>query len=150
MGRFVTHIDDKAIGALRGYYEEIFPGPGPNEDVAVLDLCSSWISHFPKNFKAGRVAGLGINAEELRRNEALTEYEVQDLNQKPQLPYEDNAFDFVVNAVSVDYLTRPYEMSQRSSACSSPGASPRCPSRTGASPRRPSPSGRPPATRTTS
>merc|ERR1711924_335678 len=33
-----------------------------------------------------------------------------DLNQKPQLPYEDNAFDFVVNAVSVDYLTRPYEM----------------------------------------
>merc|ERR1712224_75195 len=42
--RFVTHIDDKAIGALRGYYEEIFPGPGPNEDVAVLDLCSSWIS----------------------------------------------------------------------------------------------------------
>jgi len=108
--RFVTHIDDKAIGALRGYYEEIFPGPGPNEDVAVLDLCSSWISHFPKNFKAGRVAGLGMNAEELRRNEALTEYEVQDLNQKPQLPYEDNAFDFVVNAVSVDYLTRPYEM----------------------------------------
>merc|ERR1719194_316637 len=51
-----------------------------------------------------------MNAEELRRNEALTEYEVQDLNQKPQLPYEDNAFDFVVNAVSVDYLTRPYEM----------------------------------------
>ena len=35
---------------------------------------------------------------------------MQDLNQKPQLPYEDNAFDFVVNAVSVDYLTRPYEM----------------------------------------
>merc|ERR1711924_220526 len=65
--RFVTHIDDKAIGALRGYYEEIFPGPGPNEDVAVLDLCSSWISHFPKNFKAGRVSGLGMNAEELRQ-----------------------------------------------------------------------------------
>jgi len=107
--RFVTHIDDKAIAALSGYYKEIFPS-GSNEDVAVLDLCSSWISHFPQGFQCGRVAGLGMNAEELRRNEALTEYEVQDLNQQPRLPYGDNAFDFVVNAVSVDYLTKPYEV----------------------------------------
>merc|ERR1711871_773906 len=104
-----THIDDKAIAALSGYYKEVFPS-GSNEDVAVLDLCSSWISHFPKGFQCGRVAGLGMNAEELRRNEAITEYEVQDLNQQPRLPYGDNAFDFVVNAVSVDYLTKPYEV----------------------------------------
>ncbi len=26
------------------------------------------------------------------------------------LPYEDNSFDVVTNAVSVDYLTRPLEM----------------------------------------
>lgn len=27
-----------------------------------------------------------------------------------RLPYEDNSFDVVTNAVSVDYLTRPLEM----------------------------------------
>ena len=28
----------------------------------------------------------------------------------PRLPYEDNSFDVVTNAVSVDYLTRPLEV----------------------------------------
>ena len=38
--RFVTHIDDKAIQAITGFYKEVFK-PG---DV-VLDLCSSWIRY---------------------------------------------------------------------------------------------------------
>ncbi len=25
--------------------------------MAVLDLCSSWISHYPKGYTAGRIAG---------------------------------------------------------------------------------------------
>ena len=34
----------------------------------------------------------------------------QDLNEDPTLPFEDNSFDFVTNAVSVDYLCRPQEV----------------------------------------
>jgi hypothetical protein len=70
--RFVTHIDDAAIKALTEWYDKNFPAPGP--DLALLDICSSWITHYPKRYyKVGRVAGLGMNAEELARNEALTE-----------------------------------------------------------------------------
>jgi hypothetical protein len=40
--RFVTHIDDAAISALTKHYEETFP-PSSSKDVAILDMCSSWI-----------------------------------------------------------------------------------------------------------
>jgi hypothetical protein len=45
--RFVTHIDDAAIGALTKYYATAFPESG-RKDTALLDICSSWISHYPK------------------------------------------------------------------------------------------------------
>jgi SAM-dependent methyltransferase len=104
--RFVTHIDDAAIAALTEFYADVFP-PSGTPDAALLDICSSWISHYPKGYTAGRVAGLGLNSEELARNKALTEFAVRDLNADPRLPYEDNSFDVVTNAVSVDYLTKP-------------------------------------------
>lgn len=91
------------------HYSQVFPASG-NKDVAVLDICSSWVSHYPEGYKAGRVAGLGMNADELSRNPQLTEYAVRDLNAEPVLPYEDNSFDVITNCVSVDYLTRPLEV----------------------------------------
>lgn len=116
--RFVTHIDDGAINALTQFYETNLP-QGP--DVAILDICSSWISHLPKDYSAGRVAGLGMNDEELRANPQLTEYVVQDLNQKPQLPYEAESFDAVLNAVSVDYMTKPLQLFQEIQRVLKPG-----------------------------
>lgn len=107
--RFVTHIDDPAIQALTKYYDSVFP-PSNSPGVALLDMCSSWISHYPKGYKQGRIAGLGLNEEELKRNPVLTEHVVQDLNQNPELPFEDNSFDVITNAVSVDYLTKPLEV----------------------------------------
>ena len=103
--RFVTHIDDGAIGALRDYYAQEI---SPKSDV--LDICSSWISHLPDGLELGRVAGLGMNEAELERNERLTERVARDLNANPALPYDDASFDVVTNAVSVDYLTRPLEV----------------------------------------
>jgi hypothetical protein len=73
----------------------------------VLDICSSWVSHYPEGFTAGRVAGLGMNEPELARNPQLTEYTVHDLNEDPLFPYEDNSFDIITNVVSVDYLNKP-------------------------------------------
>lgn len=56
--RFVTHIDDRAIEAITKYYDSQFPkDAAARESLAVLDMCSSWISHYPKGFSAGRVAG---------------------------------------------------------------------------------------------
>ena len=64
--RFVTHIDDAAIGALTKYYAAAFP-PSGRADTALLDICSSWISHYPPGYTAGRISGLGMNEAEARR-----------------------------------------------------------------------------------
>ncbi|KAI7740343.1 hypothetical protein M8C21_009416 [Ambrosia artemisiifolia] len=99
--RFVTHIDDPAIAALTKYYKEVFP-PSNSPGVALLDMCSSWVSHFPAGYKQERIAGMGLNEEELKANKVLTEYVVQDLNTNPKLPFEDNSFDVITNvAISI-------------------------------------------------
>ncbi|TYJ29586.1 hypothetical protein E1A91_A06G077800v1 [Gossypium mustelinum] len=68
--RFVTHIDVAAIAALTKYYSEVFP-PSNTPGVSILDMCSSWVSHFPKGYKQERVVGMGMNEEELKRNPAV-------------------------------------------------------------------------------
>jgi len=117
--RFVTHIDDEAIGALTKYYERSFPPA--SEDVAILDVCSSWISHYPEGYKAGKISGIGMNEDELKKNPILTDYTVRDLNEDPTFPYADNTFDVVTNTVSVDYLTRPLEVMKEVSRVLKPG-----------------------------
>ena len=57
-------------------------------DCDVLDICSSWISHLPKDKKYGRVVGLGMNARELEANGQLTDWVQRDLNREPSLPFE--------------------------------------------------------------
>ena len=103
--RLVTHIDDAAIHALREHYSRFLPRQG-----RLLDLMSSWVSHYPDDLESERVAGLGMNAEELAENPQLTEWVVHDLNADPVLPYGDGEFDVVTIAVSVQYLTRPLEV----------------------------------------
>ncbi|WVZ69085.1 hypothetical protein U9M48_017929 [Paspalum notatum var. saurae] len=107
--RFVTHIDDEAIRALTEYYSEVLP-PSNTPGVAILDMCSSWVSHYPPGYKQEKIVGMGMNEDELKRNSVLTEYVVQDLNVNPYLPFEDNTFDVITNVVSADYLTKPIDV----------------------------------------
>lgn len=115
--RFVTHIDDAAIAAVTALYREYLPVGG-----ALLDLMSSWVSHLPDDVTYERVAGLGMNAEELAANPRLTEWHVQDLNAEPRLPYDDAAFDGGVCCVSVQYLTRPAAVFREVARVLRPGA----------------------------
>jgi SAM-dependent methyltransferase len=103
--RFVTHIDDGAIAAVTQLYREFFPPDGE-----ILDLMSSWISHLPPEVGYQRVIGLGMNEVELRRNERLDSYVVQNLNTAPRLPFGSGEFDGAGICVSIDYLTRPVEV----------------------------------------
>jgi SAM-dependent methyltransferase len=100
--RLVTHIDDAAIGAVTQLYRELFPANG-----AILDLMSSWVSHLPPEVEYQRVVGLGMNQTELDANPRLHERLVQDLNQRPQLPFGDAEFDGAGICVSIQYLTQP-------------------------------------------
>jgi len=104
--RFVTHLDDESLGRLTNFYRSVFAAAPPK--FAVLDHCSSWISHFPEDVVGdARIVVHGINERELKANMQATEHCVQDLNVNARLPFEDGTFDFVTNALSVQYLTDP-------------------------------------------
>lgn len=100
--RLVTHIDDRAIAAVGALYTEL----GLRGEV--LDLMSSWVSHFIDPPK--RLVGLGMNRVELAANAMLAEHVVHDLNAEPTLPFPDAGFDDATCCVSVDYLVRPVEV----------------------------------------
>ncbi len=100
--RLVTHIDDGAIAAVGELYDELeLTGD-------VLDICSSWVSHF--RTPPRRLVAMGMNEVELRANEMASSRVVKDLNVDPTLPFDDASFDAVTCCVSVDYLTRPLEV----------------------------------------
>lgn len=97
--RFVTHIDDRAIAAVGDLYAEL------GITGRVLDLMSSWISHFHE--APTHLVALGMNERELAANQQASSFVVHDLNTDPRLPFDDASFDAVTCCVSVDYLTNP-------------------------------------------
>jgi SAM-dependent methyltransferase len=100
--RKVVHIDDGAIAALGHLYAEVLPPGG-----RILDVMSSWRSHFPDGAPRSEVVGLGMNAEEMADNPQLTRFVVHDLNRDPRLPFAPQAFDGAVCAVSIQYMIQP-------------------------------------------
>ncbi len=100
--RFVTHIDDGAIAAVSDLYDEL------GLTGRVLDIMSSWISHFRK--PPAELVVLGMNVAELAANPMARSRVIHDLNRDPVLPFEDARFDAVTCCVSVDYLARPLEV----------------------------------------
>jgi len=43
----------------------------------ILDICSSWISHYPPGAKFKRAVGMGMNEFELKKNKQLDDYVVK-------------------------------------------------------------------------
>ncbi len=103
--RLVVHIDDEAIAQIGRIFQEVLPPKG-----IILDLMSSWRSHFPADFPKARLVGLGMNTVEMRENPDLDEYVVHDLNKDPRLPFDDESFDAVILTVSAQYFTKPVEV----------------------------------------
>jgi len=100
--RFVTHIDGAAITAVGDLYEEL------HVEGDVLDLMSSWVSHFRTPPKHLRV--LGMNELELQGNAAAGDRIIHDLNDDPRVPLPAESVDDVVCCVSIDYLVQPIEV----------------------------------------
>jgi SAM-dependent methyltransferase len=100
--RLVTHIDAGAIAAVGNLYRHL------RLDGSVLDVMSSWVSHF---LDAPReLVVLGMNERELAANATATDRVVHDLNRDPALPFDAARFDAVTCCVSIDYLVRPIDV----------------------------------------
>lgn len=117
--RFVEHVDVNAVQTMTSYISNTILHPND----AVLDLCSSWTSHIDPAVgqTLKRVSGLGMNPQELERNALLTDWTVQDLNVKPNLPYDDSTYDVVLCQLSIDYLTKPLEVLEEVGRVLKPG-----------------------------
>jgi SAM-dependent methyltransferase len=99
--RFVTHADAGFIDRLEECYRSVFT-PGDR----VFDMMSSWVSHLP-DVPLTTVVGHDLNEAELRENDALDDWFVQDLNTNQTLPLAADSFDRALCALSVQYLQYP-------------------------------------------
>lgn len=99
----VQHVDAGFRQGVEQLYRERLPA-----GAAVLDLCSSWVSHLPPEVQYSRVVGHGLNAAELGSNPRLDSFFVRNLNLEPDgWAFEDAAFDAVLCTVSVQYMQQP-------------------------------------------
>jgi SAM-dependent methyltransferase len=104
--RYVSHLDTTALETVEALIQNLVI----DENAIILDLMASWDSHIPSQLHSCKVFGLGLNENELKRNQRLFNFAVHDLNRNPILPFPDNTFDAVINTISVDYMTQPVEV----------------------------------------
>ncbi len=121
--RFVTHIDDRAIAAVGRLYRQLgIDGAGSAR--SVLDIMSSWVSHFVE--APPELVVLGMNERELRANRQASAYVVHDLNASVAMPFPDDRFDAATCCVSVDYLVRPIDVLREVARVVKPGGTVVC------------------------
>lgn len=105
--RFVYHIDEPAVAAVTQFYRRRIP-----KSSDILDVCSSWVSHYPSEFPSSMnsISATGSNVLELAANDQLTAgFTVSDLNQDCTLPYDSESFDIVTCVCSIEYMTNPVQ-----------------------------------------
>lgn len=115
--RFVEHLDLTALATIENLIGQVITG----KNQAILDLMASWDSHIPEMVRASRIVGLGLNERELRENKRLTERIIHDINQNPELPFENDTFDVVICTVSIDYVIRPFVVFREVARVLNPG-----------------------------
>ncbi|MGB5601492.1 MAG: methyltransferase domain-containing protein [Gammaproteobacteria bacterium] len=103
--RLVDHLDRSCSLQIGELYRQLLPHDGH-----ILDLMSSWVSHFPEELSRARITGLGMNQHELEQNPMLSATRVHDLNQQPCLPFDDATFDGIACTASIEYLTSPRQV----------------------------------------
>ena len=117
--RLVYHIDEPAVASLTQYYRKNIQPKS-----SILDICSSWVSHYPLEFPKimDKICATGMNPLELKFNDQLTGgFVARDLNKDSTLPYGDNSFDVVTCVVSIDYLIDPIQVLKEVNRVLKPG-----------------------------
>ena len=98
-------LDGQAIENVKKVYGRLL-----EDGMDVLDIMTGSASHLPDGFKPGSVTGLGLSKKDMGANPALDASVVHNLNEVPELPFEENSFDAVVCTASVEYMTKPFEV----------------------------------------
>ena len=101
----VYHVDDAFRAQLRQLYKVLIPAGGQ-----VLDLCSQHDSHLPTDVNY-ELTVHGMNQLELLANTRAASRFTRNFNNDPTLPeFEDDMFDAVLMAVSIQYMQNPVRL----------------------------------------
>jgi len=109
-------VDQVAIEQLSQFYADHI-----KDASKILDLMAGADSYLPDNFKNIDVTGLSIKQQDLQSNPALNQYTLHDLNKQPELPFDDQQFDAIICAFSVEYMTQPIKVFQEAARILKPG-----------------------------
>ena len=104
--RFVYHLSKSFRSRLTRLYSDYLLS-----HYVILDLMSSWVSHLPAKGNYCKVVGHGMNEAELRSNQRLDQYWIQNLNKSQILPFESSTFDACLIVAGWQYLQYPEELS---------------------------------------
>ena len=114
--RFVHHLDEAFRRRLTNLYLNHIPN-----NVTILDLMSSWVSHLPENVSYKEVVGHGLNEEELRKNPRLTRWWIQNLNKNQELPLDDESINVILIVAGWQYLEQPERVAAELLRVTTPG-----------------------------
>ena len=104
--RYVNHLSISFRNRLTKLYSEYLCAHH-----VVLDLMSSWVSHLPNNKRYKYVIGHGMNEAELKSNNRLEKYWVQNLNKTQNMPIENSTVDIGLIVAGWQYLQYPEKVS---------------------------------------
>lgn len=111
-------VDRVAIEQLKQFYLEHL-----KDNSSILDLMAGPDSYLPDSLENLDVTGLSIKKQDLQSNPVLSQQTLHDLNKQPELPYNDQQFDTVVCAFSVEYMTQPIKVFKEAARILKPGGS---------------------------
>ena len=104
--RYVHHLSQSFRIRLTTIYSEYLLS-----HYVILDLMSSWVSHLPLKMRYKKVIGHGMNEDELRSNNRLDKFWVQNLNKTQNMPIEDSSIDAGLIVAGWQYLQYPEKVS---------------------------------------
>lgn len=82
------------------------------ESDIIVDLMCGLNSHIPTDIPYKNLIGIDINKQTLQQNQQLTQRIVQDLNDNPILPIQDDCVDFICLCAVMEYLRQPLQIFQ--------------------------------------
>lgn len=109
-------VDQAALDQLKLFYSEHL-----EDNSKILDLMAGSDSHLPEEFTSLDITGLSIKESDLMANQALTQRIIHDVNQNPQLPFDNNEFDVIICSFSIEYVIQPEKIFQQLARILKPG-----------------------------
>jgi len=105
--KFVYHLDSNFRNCLSSIYKNEI-----NDSSIILDLMSSWDSYLPQGKKYKKVIGHGLNEKELKKNNALNSFWIQNFNTNQNIHLDSESINYCLMVAGWQYLQYPENLTK--------------------------------------